>query len=623
MRALCYEPVPNRKQPKVAMPTIAHPAVQQALTLASQALQRGDTATAERALVSLHAIGLGAHPDALNMLGTVRLNQRRFTEAEGLFKAVRAAAPRDAMAAYHLGEALNGQGRVDDAVEAYRAAIRLKPDFVEAHFNLARLLHGAGRLDEAEKHFRDVLRLVPTLTLAKFALGVVLLDAGKAQEAETALRRALDETGDIGLKTQIQLKRALALRMQHRHDEALECADAALALDPRSSEAAMQRAGVLQGMNRQAEALAILQGLLARAPGDPGLHHAVNDLLYRMGQEDEFLKSYDRAPPSRPLVLGKAFFLSHAGRDAECHAIYSAMAARDPDDRLALLGAAKALARLNRAPEAAAIYDAMLARTQDDVGLYGLASEAALLQGDATKAAWLCEQGLAREPRHAVCLSHLGLALRMQDDPRDEVLNGYDSLVQVFDLDAPDGFAAMADFNAALNAELGALHPANREYIDQSLRGGTQTADNLFGSGRELVDKLQMRIDAVVSRYIAGLPEDAAHPFLSRRARDFRYAGSWSSRLSDHGYHVNHIHPMGWISSCYYVAVPDVVQDSTQGWIKFGEPSLAMPLKTPVRRSIQPVPGRLVLFPSYMWHGTVPFHDAAARTTVAFDVVPA
>jgi hypothetical protein len=66
------------------------------------------------------------------------------------------------------------------------------------------------------------------------------------------------------------------------------------------------------------------------------------------------------------------------------------------------------------------------------------------------------------------------------------------------------------------------------------------------------------------------------------------------------------------------------VKDETaqQGWIKFGEPSLQVALKTPVRRTIQPTAGRLVLFPSYMWHGTIPFHDAAARTTIAFDVVP-
>ena len=39
-------------------------------------------------------------------------------------------------------------------------------------------------------------------------------------------------------------------------------------------------------------------------------------------------------------------------------------------------------------------------------------------------------------------------------------------------------------------------------------------------------------------------------------------------------------------------------------------------------RAIQPKPGRLVLFPSYMWHGTIPFQQNAVRTTIAFDVVP-
>ena len=72
------------------------------------------------------------------------------------------------------------------------------------------------------------------------------------------------------------------------------------------------------------------------------------------------------------------------------------------------------------------------------------------------------------------------------------------------------------------------------------------------------------------------------------------------------------------------MAVPEAVRDETarQGWIKFGEPAFDVVLNNPVRRAIQPAPGRLVLFPSYTWHGTVPFHDKAARTTIAFDVVP-
>jgi len=38
--------------------------------------------------------------------------------------------------------------------------------------------------------------------------------------------------------------------------------------------------------------------------------------------------------------------------------------------------------------------------------------------------------------------------------------------------------------------------------------------------------------------------------------------------------------------------------------------------------SVRPEVGLLVLFPSYFWHGTLPFHSEQLRLTVAFDVVP-
>jgi hypothetical protein len=42
-----------------------------------------------------------------------------------------------------------------------------------------------------------------------------------------------------------------------------------------------------------------------------------------------------------------------------------------------------------------------------------------------------------------------------------------------------------------------------------------------------------------------------------------------------------------------------------------------------IRRTIQSRPGTLVLFPSYLRHGTIPFHAEQTRTAIAFDVVPA
>jgi hypothetical protein len=219
-------------------------------------------------------------------------------------------------------------------------------------------------------------------------------------------------------------------------------------------------------------------------------------------------------------------------------------------------------------------------------------------------------------------LAVLGSAWRMMGDSRDEMLNGYDELIGIFDLEPPDGFSRMKDFNHELNAWLGTMHATVREPLEQSLKGGSQTRGYLFGQGHVLAEKLKTRISEAIARYIGEIKPDARHPFRGRASQGFRYKDSWSSRLQDCGFHVNHIHPGGWISSCYYVALPEAVKDEKekQGWIKFGEPNFDVGLG--IRRAIQPRPGRLVLFPSYMWHGTIPFHENTARTTVAFDVVP-
>jgi len=453
---------------------------------------------------------------------------------------------------------------------------------------------------------------------------VVLMEAGKPGDAETLLRRALNEVSDKKTEANLRNGLAWAIRRQNRHDQALAEFEAVRRLGPALPFVDIQRAEIMQDLRRYDEAPGIFETALAREPLNPHLHRAYNDLLYRLGRKQDFLASYDRAPKNRALLLDKAAFLTQDNRAAEAHDVYREMLAKDPGDATAATGAARMLSQLGRHSEASRAFDAVLARQGGDADIFNNAAEAALRGGDPQKSLPLYQHALGLSPFNQVALAGLSVTFRLLGDERDENLSRYDSLIRIFDLEPPEGFSSMADFNAALNGTLDSLHPETREYISQSLRGGTQTPAQLFGAGHDLVERLQARISAAVGRYIAGLGEDAAHPFLARRSKDFRYAGSWSSRLRDCGFHVNHIHPGGWISSCYYVGVPEAVKDETarQGWIKFGEPSFETALADPVRRAIQPVPGRLVLFPSYMWHGTIPFHDKAARTTIAFDVVP-
>ena len=55
------------------------------------------------------------------------------------------------------------------------------------------------------------------------------------------------------------------------------------------------------------------------------------------------------------------------------------------------------------------------------------------------------------------------------------------------------------------------------------------------------------------------------------------------------------------------------------GWIRFGVPPFLKSLEP--SESIEPKAGLVVLFPSYMWHGTLPTPDR--RITLPFDLKPA
>ena len=597
--------------------------VRQVLAAAGAALQAGDVAGADR-IMAPHLGPSAADPALLHMAGLVRMHQQRFADAAACFARARAADPRAAELAFSHATALQWLGQPQEALAALKDAIRLKPDYAEAYFEAGNTLKRLGRLEDAEAMLRDWAQAMPANAQARLELGGVMLDQGRPLEAETIFAGALQQPASDQVKGALHHNYGLALVRQRKGEQALEHLARAKALNPALPHSDAVRAEILQEMKRYDEALAISRQMIAQDLANPEWHKFHNEILYRLDRRDEYLKSYDSAPKTAPLLLSKAFFLSHEKRGEEALQTYRDAARLAPTDRLAAAGVASALTMLGRYDEALSAFDTLLARHDQDGELYGCAAQAALLGGDPAKAVALCERAVAIDPHDQVALSTMGTAWRLMEDERDEQLNGYDRLIQSFELEAPDGFSSMEDFNAELNAWLDSVHPKTREYLNQSLRGGTQTPDQIFGRGHDLVEKIRTRIDQAVARYITGLKEDDSHPFLARRARDFRYSGSWSSRLRDCGFHVNHIHPQGWISSCYYVAVPKAVEDvaERQGWIKFGEPAFKVTLKDPIRRAIQPRPGRLVLFPSYMWHGTVPFHDAQARTTIAFDVVP-
>ena len=115
---------------------------------------------------------------------------------------------------------------------------------------------------------------------------------------------------------------------------------------------------------------------------------------------------------------------------------------------------------------------------------------------------------------------------------------------------------------------------------------------------------------------------DAAHPFLSRHQQGFRYAGAWSCLMRGQGFHINHLHPEGWISSCYYVTVPEVTdnQETQKGLDQVRRTHTgggAEESRSP-RRATRARPAGAVSLIHVARHHSV--SGQLARTTIAFDV---
>ena len=95
-------------------------------------------------------------------------------------------------------------------------------------------------------------------------------------------------------------------------------------------------------------------------------------------------------------------------------------------------------------------------------------------------------------------------------------------------------------------------------------------------------------------------------------------------RLRGAGFHVNHVHTTGWISSACYIVVPETVGQrghGTDGWLAFGAPPAELGLQVAPFHKIAPRAGRLALFPSTVCTGPSQPFAAGERLTVAFDVI--
>ncbi|MEO1066970.1 MAG: putative 2OG-Fe(II) oxygenase [Pseudomonadota bacterium] len=384
---------------------------------------------------------------------------------------------------------------------------------------------------------------------------------------------------------------------------------------------------------------------LAKKKGGASSAEALNALMqqavahYKANRLPQALKALEKVldvEKGRPEIFANAGMIAYdLGKMESAARNYGSAVAIAPDDAKTQFGLAlseKSLGHFDKAAKAA----------REAVKLSGGAPEPlrSLIQllwqtGETADVPDLCQTLLSHEPQNIEAAMYEAMAHYHQGNGEEaRAILGFDDLVEIHDLDAPDGYDDMAAFNKAL-ADHVVDHPTmavpdkdHPTYHNDELH----ITRELVGPGASTepgpIRDLEVMIAAKVDDYLTRKRAALSHPFFDRWPEK-SHLTAWGTLLKGRGNLASHIHLDGYLGMVYYPELPDEMRsdaadsgEDTSGFLELGHLPDDFPVSLDVdTHTIQPKEGRLVMFPGYFFHRTVPFESKDRRISIAFDVV--
>lgn len=585
-------------------------------------LNKGDAVGAERVLAPVLR-ELGSDARSLHLMGLIKRALGQLPEAERYFRNAISHSFNEGGYYNDLGVVLQARGDYAGAIKVYRAALALVPDAHATRVNLVRCHTAANDFAAAEADARAYIAVAPGPE-AWTLLGQVQRAQEKNEDALVSAEKALSFAPTL---RGLQLNHATALDRLGRAKDARAIYAKLADKDVDSQELALNYARSLYADDKKKEAEDLLEHGLKTWPGSVTLHGALARMRWLRGEGENATALMEAEIAKRPKDMG----LRLATADALHRGDHRQKALRILDEALRLAPDTPTLLT------AAGIVLDELERPRDGLKLLRRVAElepnsntaernmlsTLIRAGMADEALQIIRSLQAEDPDEQYLLACESLALRAMGEPGYAELCDYDRMIRTYEIPAPRGFFTAENFNAALAEVLRRQHKINAHPLDQHIPGGSQTGRSLLGLDEPNIIAFRASIESAVRDYISHLSADDPDPLSRRRKDRYRFTNMWSVRLGHEGYQPNHVHDRGWISSAYYVSLlpKELRINPKAGWLKFGEPNRPVANCTP-ERFIEPKLGTLVLFPSYFWHGTVPF-EGSERLSAAFDVAPA
>lgn len=481
-----------------------------------------------------------------------------------------------------LGIAQENQQKFEDAAKTYREALMIDPKIAEVHFNLGAVLGHLGRIDEAIACYRRALSLKPDLDAGWFNLGFALQEKREFEEAAACYRKAIaiapgffEAYGNLGV----------VLQKQGKLEEAIDSYRKALAINP-DALGHFNLGTALRDEGKHEEAGQCYLNALKINPNYADAHNNLGEIFRDQGNMDKAIKCYQTAlaiDPDHPLAnYNMGEFLNLAKKYDEAIPYFERSHFGDFQER-----AMECLYRIER-------YDEFRAKLKD----------------------------MVHSGRKSMMLATLSTHHATNFGEKDEYNFCPDPMsfawhTQLEELTNPDS-QLLKDLLEDIT------HTALAERKQGRLYYGMQSAGNLLKrpepSFQKLAELVKNKIREYRNRYA-----DHDCELIKSFPATIEFSSSWYLRMKQGGHLTSHIHEEGWISGCVYLQLPKVRKNPTEAAFEYSTHGDDYPKQHdnfPSQVVVQKV-GDIVLFPSSLFHHTIPFNSDEDRVCVAFDLKPA
>lgn len=513
------------------------------------------------------------------------------------------------------------------ANEHYRSAHSLDVLNIEILYNWANLLSNRLRQpQEALSLINKSLTIDQSQSRLFACRGNILSKEKRFDEADRDYASALQlAPGDF----EIILNRGLNYRISGKPQKAITCYNLIIDLNRDNAGLWFNMGCAHYDIGEYNRAEESLKKALNLAPNFVEAHDAINQLYWVSGDNHKFLESFaftrSRKAYNADIFLAHARTLLNANFPEKAGEILREGLDYFPRGHALLHALGCTNIKLDEVDTALELLSEAVNSAPDNIR-YRIDLASGLVQdGGYNEALTHLHHAGDLDPLNQEVLAFKGTCWRLLEDSNADWLNDYDRFVDAQLLEAPEEYDDLEHFLHELRSVLLKMHTTQRQPLDQSVVGGTQTLGNLLQSDNPVIQHYKNSLQKRVRDYVLRLDREDKHPFLRRQKENFRFSGAWSVKLASNGFHTNHVHPEGWISGNTYIDVPNGIssEDTAQaGWLTMGLTSMLLGSREKMKKVYCPTPGLCILFPSYIWHGTRPFIDNTYRLSAPFDVQP-